>query len=97
MILRFSSSHLCLLLVLIIGLGGCALQEASFKHSAEQLGTIGAKIQNKPDQANEILKNHDLSRDEFEKSVQRISEDPDSASRYREAFEEEAKDNRAKE
>lgn len=89
MISKRTMASLHLLLTTAILLGGCATWGGSLEYSPERLGTIGAAIHKQPENAEQILKEHDLDRDEFEESVERISEDPGWAKQYRKAFERE--------
>jgi hypothetical protein len=82
-----SSQLLVVLLVVSILLGGCAGRNVSFEASPQELGRIGAALHEQPDEAEQILDKHNLTRKEFRESVNQISEDPDRARQYREAFE----------
>jgi len=81
-----------LILLITVGLWGCAGRGASLEYSPEQFGKIGAEIHGKPEQADKILESHNLDREKFEESIEYISEVPGLAKRYREAFEQEMQD-----
>lgn len=52
----------------------------------EQLGEIGAQIQKQPDQARQTLEKHGLNEASFEEAVRKITENPEEAKRYAEAY-----------
>lgn len=67
---------------------GCAAKTTSAGISPEKLGRIGAEINQNPDQMSQILSEHDLSEEEFEKAVREVSSDAEMSRRYHEAFQE---------
>ena len=54
--------------------------------SPEQLGELGAKIQNNPNDAQKILSDNGLTEESFEQAVRKVSEDPAASKRYADAF-----------
>ena len=52
----------------------------------EQLGRIGAAVNQNPGRMEAILKQHDLTVEQFENAVEQVSSDPSLARRYREGF-----------
>ena len=52
----------------------------------EQLGEIGAEIRKDPGRAEEILTRRGLDRRTFEKQIRDVTENPDAAKRYAEAY-----------
>lgn len=52
----------------------------------ETLGRIGASIDRNPDRMESILEEHNLTVEEFEEAVDRVSARPSLARRYREGF-----------
>lgn len=52
----------------------------------EQMGELGAQISRQPDRANELLAQHGLTVETFEKEIRRITEDPQASRRYAEAY-----------
>jgi hypothetical protein len=54
--------------------------------TAEQLGELGAKIQKEPARGEEILAEHHLTRDAFEKAIREVTENADASKRYAAAY-----------
>lgn len=52
----------------------------------EELGRLGAELEQSPDRADEILAQHGLDEETFEQSVRKVTEDFDSAQRYADAY-----------
>ena len=77
------------LVILVTGIGliGCANRTTSVGLGPEELGQIGAQIQNNPGKAAEILARYQLNEAEFERAVREVSSHPAMARRYRKAFE----------
>lgn len=48
----------------------------------EQLGELGGLIKNNPDRANELLTQHNMTRESFEKAVRDVTENVDASKRY---------------
>jgi hypothetical protein len=48
----------------------------------EQLGELGGLIKNNPDRANELLTQHNMTRESFEKAVREVTENVDASKRY---------------
>jgi hypothetical protein len=61
-------------------------QRAAQRLTPEQLGEIGAEIRKDPGRAEEILSRRGLDRRSFEKQIRDVTEDPDAAKRYAEAY-----------
>ena len=54
--------------------------------TAEQLGEVGAEIQKEPARGEEILAQHHLTRDAFEKAIREVTENADASRRYAAAY-----------
>ena len=54
--------------------------------SPEQLGELGAQLTKQPERANELLGQHGLTAETFEKEIRRITEDPQASRRYADAY-----------
>jgi hypothetical protein len=54
--------------------------------SPEQLGEIGAQIRKNPDRADQLLGQHGLTQESFEKAIRNVTEDPDESRRYAAAY-----------
>lgn len=52
----------------------------------EQLGELGGLISNTPDRANELLAQHNMTRESFEKAVREVTENIDASQRYAAAY-----------
>jgi hypothetical protein len=52
----------------------------------EQLGELGGLIKNNPDRANELLAQHNMTRESFEKAVRNVTENVDASKRYTAAY-----------
>lgn len=52
----------------------------------EQLGELGGLISNNPDRANQLLAQHNLTRESFEKAVRAVTENVDASKRYAAAY-----------
>jgi hypothetical protein len=48
----------------------------------EQLGELGGLIRNNPDRADDLLKQHNMTRESFEKAVREVTENVDASRRY---------------
>lgn len=59
---------------------------AAKSFTPEQLGELGARITRQPDRATELLAQHGLTAETFEKEIRRITEDPQASRRYAEAY-----------
>lgn len=59
---------------------------AAAELSAEELGRLGAQIEQSPEGAEAILDEHGLTWEEFEAAVRAVSADTGKARRYTEAF-----------
>ena len=53
----------------------------------EQLGELGAKIHNEPARADELLSQHGLTMEAFEKAIRDVTESADASKRYAKAYE----------
>jgi hypothetical protein len=53
----------------------------------EQLGELGAKIHNEPARADELLSQHGLTMESFEKAIRDVTENADASKRYAKAYE----------
>jgi hypothetical protein len=63
---------------------GTIQQTASL--TPEELGTVGAEISKSPEKADEILAKRGLTRESFERSIRKLSEEPKAAKRYAAAY-----------
>ena len=52
----------------------------------EELGEVGAQIAKNPDNASSILESRGLNLASFEKAVREVTEDPEAAKKYAEAY-----------
>lgn len=52
----------------------------------EQLGELGGLISNTPDRANELLAQHNMTRESFEKAIREVTENVDASKRYAAAY-----------
>ena len=93
MTLRSRILMLSLLLVAGLALAACGTSDdmpaeagAAAELSAEELGRLGARIEQAPDRAAEILEDEGLTWEEFEAAVRAVSADAEKARRYAEAF-----------
>lgn len=77
-----------LLLLTLTPMLGCSTKTSLTQPTPEKLGRIGAAVDQNPDRMEAILKEHDLTVEEFESAVNRVSSDPELAKRYREGFSE---------
>lgn len=59
---------------------------AAAELSPEELGELGARLEQEPSRAEEILEEAGLSWEELESAVRAVSADADTARRYTEAF-----------
>lgn len=83
---------LCLLLAGALGMAACdrgddespAAGAADF--SAEELGRLGAELDQEPERAEAILEDAGITWEEFEAAVREVSADSEEARRYAEAF-----------
>jgi len=80
------------LLVAGLAVAACGTDEgpreagAAAELSPEELGRLGARIEQEPDRAAEILEEEGLTWEEFEAAVRAVSADAGKARRYTEAF-----------
>ncbi len=83
---------LCLLLAGALGMAACdpgddeapAAEAADF--SAEELGRLGAELDQEPERAEAILEDAGITWEEFEAAVREVSADTEEARLYAEAF-----------
>ena len=61
-------------------------ETATTERTPERLGEIGAQIEKEPQRADEILTQHGLTRDSFEREIRAVTENVDSARRYAAAY-----------
>lgn len=54
--------------------------------SPEQLGELGALIKKNPDRADQLLTQHGMTRESFEKAIRDLTEKPEDSRRYATAF-----------
>lgn len=98
---NFSFSFLTISLVLVMGLlvGGCADIQLSSSDSSdsdvrvqgltpEQLGTLGAKLNQNLGDHSVLLDEYNVTTSQFETAVNTISNDSALSRRYRDAYEE---------
>lgn len=52
----------------------------------EQLGELGAQLARNPDRADQLLAQHQLTRESFEKAVRDVTEDLEASKRYTAAY-----------
>jgi hypothetical protein len=52
----------------------------------EQLGALGAEIRKDPARGDELLQQHGLTRETFEKAIRDITESAEASQRYAEAY-----------
>ena len=52
----------------------------------EQLGALGAEIRKDPARGDELLQQHGLTRETFEKAIRDVTENADASRRYAEAY-----------
>jgi hypothetical protein len=52
----------------------------------EQLGELGAKIRKEPSRGDELLQQHGLNRESFEKAIRDVTQNADASKRYAEAY-----------
>jgi hypothetical protein len=52
----------------------------------EQLGALGAEIRKDPARGDELLQQHGLTRETFEKAIRDVTENADASQRYAEAY-----------
>lgn len=84
---RLSFALALVILITGVGLIGCAAKTTSIGLAPEELGRIGAQIQNNPEQTRQILARYRLTEAEFERAVREVSSHPAMARRYRKVFE----------
>ncbi|GEM_PF-6896199 len=78
---------LFVLFIIALFLGGCAvLRSGPDTPDPERLAQIGYQLQQNPGDSEQILKQHDLSQQEFTEQMQRISSEPQLAEQYRDEF-----------
>lgn len=59
---------------------------AAQKLTPEQLGELGGLISNTPDRASELLAQHNMTRESFEKAIREVTENVDASKRYAAAY-----------
>ena len=52
----------------------------------EQLGELGAKIKNNPNDAQKLLSEKGLTQESFEQQIRKVAEDPEASKRYAAAY-----------
>jgi hypothetical protein len=52
----------------------------------EELGELGAQIHKTPDKADDLLAQHNLTQESFEKSIRKVTENVDESRRYTAAY-----------
>ena len=52
----------------------------------EQLGELGAAMSHTPERANDLLEQHGLTRESYEKAIRDLTEDPAASRRYAVAY-----------
>jgi hypothetical protein len=52
----------------------------------EQLGALGAEIRKDPSRGDELLQQHGLTRETFEKAIRDVTENAEASQRYAEAY-----------
>ena len=97
MMTRITTATLCL--TMMLSLAACqqkqtattaatpppAAQQAA-QLTPEQLGELGGLIKNEPERANELLAQHNLTRESFEKQVRDVTENVEASKRYAAAY-----------
>jgi hypothetical protein len=83
-------------IVVVLALGACGQQRdaapavstvaASGSITPEQLGALGARIRKEPARGDELLEQHGLTRESFEKAIRDVTENADASRRYAEAY-----------
>ena len=63
-----------------------AKAEAKVNLTPEELGEVGAQIAKNPEDASSILESRGLNEASFEKAVREVTEDPEAAKKYAEAY-----------
>lgn len=53
----------------------------------EQVGTLGAKLNQNPRNQSALLSKYDITESQFERAINTISNNPDLSRRYRQAYE----------
>lgn len=86
--MRATVTVLVLVLGLATGLAGCGGGEPG-ERSAEDLGTLGARIYQQPDRADALLEEAGLTRESLAAEVRAIAADAEASRRYQEAFDRE--------
>lgn len=66
--------------------GGNAVEVTAHALTPEQLGELGAQIQKEPARANELLAQHNMTRESFEKAIRDVTENADASKRYAAAY-----------
>lgn len=91
--------HAASILGLVLMLAACGQQQnetaapaapaqvaAPASLTPEQLGALGARIRKEPDRGDELLAQHGLDRQSFEKAIRAVTENADASRRYAEAY-----------
>jgi hypothetical protein len=52
----------------------------------EQLGALGAQIRKEPGRADELLRKHNLDREQFDKAIRDVTESVEASRRYADAY-----------
>lgn len=61
-------------------------REEAAELSPEELGELGARLEENPDQIEQILQEHGLTLETFEAAIRDLTENPGEAKRYAEAY-----------
>ncbi|MBW3671203.1 MAG: hypothetical protein KY432_05965 [Acidobacteria bacterium] len=61
-------------------------REEAVELSPEELGALGARLEENPDQIEEILAEQGLTLETFEAAIRDVTENPGEAKRYAEAY-----------
>lgn len=70
----------------LVMVAGCGFKTTNGGLSPEELGRIGAMIDENPNQMKDILGRFNLTEDKFRRAVREVSENPELARRYHQAF-----------
>jgi hypothetical protein len=68
------------------GASPSATAAASRSMTPEQLGELGAQIKKEPGRAHELLSEHGLTEESFDKAIRQVTQDPAASKRYAAAF-----------
>ena len=59
---------------------------AAHSLTPEQLGELGAQIRKTPERAEELLREHNFTRESFEQAIRSVTEDAEASKRYSAAY-----------